>query len=101
MSLLLGSWRPGVPGACAMGARYGVFCLGCCWALMALLFVGGVMNLAWSAALTLLVAAEKFGPAGHRIGHLLGLVLPGAGAIGLLASGPAGRPLPRPPGDRG
>lgn len=84
VGLLLGSWRPGVLGAFAMGTRYGVFCLGCCWALMALLFVGGVMNLAWIAALTVLVAAEKLGPAGHRIGKVLGLTLLSAGAVKLL-----------------
>ena len=42
-----------------MGWRHGLFCLGCCWALMALLFVGGVMNLAWIAALSIVVAVEK------------------------------------------
>lgn len=52
-------WQPGTRGAWAMGLRHGVFCLGCCWALMLLLFVGGVMNLYWIAGLALLVAAEK------------------------------------------
>ncbi len=85
LSLLLGSWRPGVLGALAMGTRYGVFCLGCCWALMALLFVGGVMNLAWIAALTVVVAIEKLGPSGHLIGNLLGLALLGAGSLKLLS----------------
>src|SRR5205807_1669049 len=52
-------WLPGVAGAVRLGALHGAFCVGCCWLLMALLFVGGVMNLAWIAALTLLVVAEK------------------------------------------
>ncbi|GGC13725.1 metal-binding protein [Marivita lacus] len=52
-------WQPGARGAWSMGLRHGVFCLGCCWALMLLLFVGGVMNLYWIAGLALLVAAEK------------------------------------------
>jgi predicted metal-binding membrane protein len=85
VSLLLGAWRPGVTGALAMGTRYGLFCLGCCWMLMALLFVGGVMNLAWIAALTIVVAAEKLGPGGNRTARVLGLVLLGAGAFKLIA----------------
>jgi len=85
LSLLLRCWRPGVLGALAMGTRYGGFCLGCCWALMALLFVGGVMNLAWIAALTVLVAMEKLGPTGHLVSNLLGLALLGAGLVKLLS----------------
>jgi len=52
--------RPGPKGALSMGARHGFYCLGCCWALMLLLFVGGVMNLLWVAALTALVLVERF-----------------------------------------
>ena len=55
-------WRPGVGGAIAMGLRHAVFCVGCCAVLMLLLFVGGVMNLAWIAVLALLVLAEKYAP---------------------------------------
>ena len=53
------NFRPGVRGALRLGFRYGLYCLGCCWLLMGLLFVGGVMNLFWIAALTLFVLAEK------------------------------------------
>ncbi|MFC3615313.1 DUF2182 domain-containing protein [Lutimaribacter marinistellae] len=53
------NWRPGVLGALGMGTQNGWFCLGCCWVLMALLFVGGVMNLLWIAALALFVGLEK------------------------------------------
>src|SRR6185436_10918235 len=53
------NFRPGVRGALRLGFRYGLYCLGCCWLLMGLLFVGGVMNLLWIAALTLFVLAEK------------------------------------------
>jgi len=67
-----------------MGWRHGVFCLGCCWALMALLFVGGVMNLAWVAALSIVVAVEKLAPRGERLATLLGLALLGLGAWRLL-----------------
>ena len=49
---------------------HGAYCVGCCWLLMALLFVGGVMNLAWIAALTLLVAAEKLLPGGQWIARI-------------------------------
>jgi predicted metal-binding membrane protein len=59
MDFLVKYWRPGTRGALAMGLRHGAYCLGCCWALMALLFVLGVMNLLWIVALTLLVLAEK------------------------------------------
>ena len=55
-------WRDGAGGALRMGLRHGLFCLGCCWVLMALLFVGGAMNLAWVAALTGVVLVEKLLP---------------------------------------
>ena len=64
MGFLIGEWRGGTSGAFVMGLRHGLFCLGCCWALMALLFVGGVMNLAWIAALSIAVAIEKLMPRG-------------------------------------
>ena len=54
--------RPGAAGALRLGIAHGLYCLGCCWVLMLLLFVGGVMNLAWVAGLALLVAAEKLLP---------------------------------------
>ena len=58
-----------------MGFKHGLFCLGCCWALMGLLFVAGVMNLAWVAALTAAVVIEKIHPAGIKIGKFLGAIL--------------------------
>jgi len=84
MGFLVGEWRGGRFGGFAMGWRHGLFCLGCCWALMALLFVGGVMNLAWIAALSIVVAVEKLAPRGERVAALLGLALLGAGAWRLL-----------------
>jgi predicted metal-binding membrane protein len=75
MAFLLGEWRPGASGAFVMGLRHGLFCLGCCWALMALLFVGGAMNLAWVAALSITVAIEKLAPQGERLAWLLGAAL--------------------------
>lgn len=67
-------FRPGGAGALRMGVIHGAYCVGCCWLLMALLFVGGVMNLAWIALLTLLVAAEKLLPRGKWLARLGGAV---------------------------
>ncbi len=78
-------YRPGAAGAARLGLLHGAFCVGCCWLLMALLFVVGVMNLAWVAALTLLVAAEKLLPGGKWIARLSGAALIAWGAILLLA----------------
>lgn len=65
-------WRPGMAGAFRMGIVHGAWCLGCCWILMALLFVGGVMNLLWVAAIALFVLLEKALPLGDRGGRLAG-----------------------------
>lgn len=86
MGFLLGEWRPGVHGAFVMGARHGLLCVGCCWALMALLFVGGVMNLAWVAALAIAVALEKLLPRGERLAAALGIVLIALGGFKLIAA---------------
>jgi len=59
LGYLMTGWREGFSGAFAMGLRHGAYCTGCCWLLMALLFVFGVMNLAWIAALAFLVLLEK------------------------------------------
>lgn len=74
-AFIAGHWRPGVSGALRMGVSHGWFCLGCCWALMLLLFVGGVMNLYWIAALTVLVLLEKLAPYGAQGGRLSGMLL--------------------------
>jgi predicted metal-binding membrane protein len=75
-------WRPGVAGALRMGAIHGAFCLGCCWALMGLLFFGGVMNLLWIAAITLFVLGEKLLPAGPRTARWTGAaMILGAGLV--------------------
>jgi predicted metal-binding membrane protein len=80
-SFLSGHYRPGPLGALRMGAIHGAFCLGCCWLLMALLFVGGVMNLAWIALLSLLVAGEKLLPGGRLLGLAAGLAFIVWGAL--------------------
>lgn len=79
-------YRPGARGALRLGLVHGAYCLGCCAALMALLFVGGVMNLAWIAALSVLVLAEKWLPAGRTVGVVAGIVLIAWG-VGMLLAG--------------
>jgi predicted metal-binding membrane protein len=79
LGFLMHHWRAGVGGAFRMGIDHGVYCLGCCWALMLLLFVGGVMNLAVIAALTAFVAFEKLGPFGIHTARVSGLLLASLG----------------------
>jgi predicted metal-binding membrane protein len=74
-------WRPGAAGVLRMGLRHGAYCLGCCWFLMLLLFVAGVMNLVWVAGIALYVACEKLLPLDQRLSHAAGAVLIVAGAI--------------------
>ncbi len=62
LSFVMRFWRPGWKGAIRLGLSHGLYCLGCCWVLMLLMFVGGVMNLFWIAILTLIVLAEKIAP---------------------------------------
>jgi predicted metal-binding membrane protein len=68
-------WRPHAAGAIRMGLEHGAFCVGCCWVLMALLFVGGVMNVVWIAILAILVLAEKVAPKGISVSRAAGAVL--------------------------
>jgi predicted metal-binding membrane protein len=72
LGFLLTEWREGLTGAFVMGVRHGLFCTGCCWLIMALLFVAGVMNLAWIAVLTVVVLAEKILPYGRWVSSLAG-----------------------------
>lgn len=77
-------WRHGRRGAFRMGATHGAYCLGCCWVLMLLLFVGGTMNLVWIAGLAILVLIEKLAPYGFRIAQGLGAAMIIAGCWLLL-----------------
>jgi predicted metal-binding membrane protein len=74
-------FAPGAMGAARLGLLHGAYCVGCCWLLMALLFVTGVMNLAWVAALALFVAAEKLLPGGRWIARIAGVALIGWGVV--------------------
>jgi predicted metal-binding membrane protein len=75
MGFLMTSWREGNTGALRMGIHHGRLCLGCCWSLMILLFVLGVMNLVWVAVLAIFVLAEKVAPRGVAISRIAGVVL--------------------------
>jgi predicted metal-binding membrane protein len=86
LSFLMTGWRPGASGALRLGLRHGVYCVGCCWMLMALLFVGGVMNLAWVALLALVVMAEKLLPGGRWAANVVATVAFAAGGAMLLVS---------------
>jgi predicted metal-binding membrane protein len=77
-------WRRGHSGAARMGFEHGLYCVGCCWLLMTLLFAGGVMNLVWIAGLAIAVLVEKLAPSGHTIGQAFGVTMISAGAYLLM-----------------
>lgn len=79
IGFLVTQWRPGPMGALRMGLSHGSFCVGCCWFLMGLLFLGGVMNLYWIVGITLYVLAEKRLVQGHWLARAVGLALVGWG----------------------
>jgi len=81
LEFVLTRWRDGTVGALRMGIDHGLYCLGCCWALMLLLFVAGVMNLLWVALLAAFVFAEKLLPAGPWTARIAGIVLVAAGVF--------------------
>jgi predicted metal-binding membrane protein len=75
VAFLTRHWRTGVGGAFRMGAVHGAYCLGCCWALMLILFAGGVMNLAVITGLTVWVLIEKLAPFGQQSARVSGALL--------------------------
>jgi predicted metal-binding membrane protein len=79
-------WRSGIPGAFVMGMHHGLYCLGCCWALMGLLFVVGSMNLVWVAALSIYVLAEKAWRHGAALRRPAGAAFALAGVLLILAA---------------
>ncbi|MEI9424551.1 DUF2182 domain-containing protein [Mesorhizobium sp. Cs1299R1N1] len=76
-----GGFRTTASGALRLGIDHGAYCLGCCWALMALLFVGGVMNLLWIAGIAFLVLLEKVVPTGQLIPRVSGALMVAVGAF--------------------
>ena len=75
LDFVVNHWRDGAGGALRMGLAHGLYCLGCCWILMVLLFAVGAMNLVWVAALSAVVLVEKLFPAGDWIARIGGLLL--------------------------
>jgi predicted metal-binding membrane protein len=86
LGFLLGDWHDGPWGALRMGAEHGIFCLGCCWALMLLPFAAGVMNLIWMAALTAFILIEKVIPGGEVVGRIAGALLFVCGGVLILSA---------------
>jgi predicted metal-binding membrane protein len=74
-SFLTQHWRKGDLGALRMGLEHGLYCVGCCWFLMLLLFVGGIMNLVWIAGLAIFVLLEKLLPRGVQVARVSGGVM--------------------------
>ena len=81
LSFLMSRWREGRAGGLRLGIEHGLYCLGCCWALMGLLFVAGVMNLLWVAGIAIIVLIEKIAPRGDLVARLAGVVLVVAGVF--------------------
>jgi len=79
LGFLMSEWREGGVGAFVMGLRHGTYCVGCCWLLMAVLFVTGVMNLLWVAVIAAFVLIEKLAPSGEWAARTAGILLAGYG----------------------
>lgn len=79
LGFLMTEWRKGAGGAFVMGVRHGTYCVGCCWLLMAVLFVTGVMNILWIAVIAGFVLIEKLAPSGEWVGRIAGILLAGYG----------------------
>jgi len=80
LAFFMSHWREGIGGAVRMGLHHGAICIGCCWALMGLMFLSGAMNLAWMAALGLVMLLEKTAPGAAYLGWLSGIAMALAGA---------------------
>jgi predicted metal-binding membrane protein len=81
LGFLLSHWREGLSGALQMGFRHGAYCLGCCWALMGVLFAVGVMNLAWVAGITAFILLEKTGRMGALVARVGGVAMIALGIL--------------------
>ena len=81
LGFLMSNWRDGVRGAFRIGLRHGAYCLGCCWALMCVLFAVGVMNLSWVAVLSAFILAEKIARTGVRVQRIGGVIMAAFGVL--------------------
>jgi predicted metal-binding membrane protein len=86
LGFIMADWREGTRGALVMGLRHGAYCVGCCWVLMTLLFVAGVMNLLWVGAIAAFILMEKVAPPGNWVSRATGLLLMAWGAVIVMAS---------------
>jgi predicted metal-binding membrane protein len=86
IQFITGHWQGGRFGALRMGVTHGLYCVGCCWTIMLLLFVGGVMNLLWVAVIAGFILLEKLMPRGRLVGRMAGLGLIVCGVISLVAA---------------
>jgi predicted metal-binding membrane protein len=86
LAFVLARWRDRLRGALEIGVRHGLYCVGCCWALMAVSFAAGVMNVVWMAIVALVVTLEQIAPGGHRVARVAGIALAAAGVAVLVAS---------------
>ena len=86
LAFVMSHWRDGTAGAVRMGMRHGWYCVGCCWALMCVLFAVGVMNLLWVAALSIIVLAEKLIPGGPWLAQAGGVAMIVAGVLRVFVS---------------
>jgi predicted metal-binding membrane protein len=84
LDLVLNSWRDGSRGAFVMGLSHGLYCIGCCWLLMVLMFAGGAMNLLWMAAITAVVFVEKLVPGGPWFARGSGIVMVAFGVYSIV-----------------
>ncbi len=82
---VLNHWRDGASGALRMGLEHGLYCLGCCWFLMALMFAAGIMSLLWMAVIAVFILLEKLLPAGTWLARAGGVAMLGFGVYLLVA----------------
>jgi predicted metal-binding membrane protein len=87
------NWKTTPRGVFRLGVRQGLFCLGCCWAMMLVMFAVGVMNVIWMAGLGIVMTIEKIG-SGRRFSHAVGVVLIGAGLAFVVTAWAAHWPVP-------
>jgi predicted metal-binding membrane protein len=86
IGFIMTAWRDGSLGALRMGLHHGLYCIGCCWAMMLLLFALGAMNLAWIGALTALVLLEKLAPRGDALARMAGIAMVAGGVWMIIAA---------------